>query len=100
MPVFFLLGRSALMKNAAERRATSARAAHFGREPCLSGEDERPRPAAFARTGKLVRTAARFDGASPEAERDLLRLVLRRRPISENGNEIARGRSPGAGDIL
>jgi hypothetical protein len=52
------------------------------------------------RTGKLVRTAARFDGASPEAERDLLRLVLRRRPISENGNEIARGRSPGAGDIL
>jgi len=34
------------------------------------GEPEGPRPVAFARAGKLVRTAARFDGALPEAQRD------------------------------
>jgi hypothetical protein len=49
------------------RAARLSRAARLGREPCLSREGERPRPVAFARTGKLVLTAARFDGASQDA---------------------------------
>jgi hypothetical protein len=56
------------MKNAAERRSLRARLV-WGANP-VSREGERPRPVAFARTGKLVRTAARFDGALPEAQRD------------------------------
>jgi len=57
-----------LLKNAAERRSSRARLI-WGANP-VSREGERPRPVAFARTGKLVRTAARFDGALPEAQRD------------------------------
>jgi hypothetical protein len=58
---------------------------------------ERPRPAAFARTGKLVRTAARFDGASQDAYR---RDYCARRPPPDFGNEKARGQFPGAGCIF
>ena len=82
------------MKSAAERRDFPARLI-WGANP-VSREGERPRPVAFARTGKLVRTAARFDGALLCAHNEIT-APGGRRPISENGNEKARGRSPGAG---
>ena len=41
----------------------------------------------FARAGKLVRTAARFDGALPEAQRD----YCARPPPPDFGNEKTRG---------
>ena len=62
------------MKNAAELRSLRALLIS-GANPISLGRAERPRPAAFARTGKLGRTAARFDGASL-AERFDVRLSL------------------------
>ena len=44
----------------------------------------------------MVRTAARFDGALLCAHNEIT-APRGRRPISENGNKKARGRSPGAG---
>lgn len=61
-------------ESAAERRDVRARLVWGANPVSLS---ERPRPVAFARTGKLVRTAARFDGASQDAlQRDYCAWLL------------------------
>jgi len=89
MPVFFLTeGMICLMKT---RQSCAFRArAHFGREPYLSREGERPRPVAFARAGKSVsrgRTAARFNGALLVERVNEITAPGGRRPISGNGTK-------------
>src|ERR1700722_11785644 len=67
-----------LDEKAAERRALSARRLISGANLISLTEDERPRPAAFARTGKLVRTARR--PISKKWKRKSPRPVSRRGP--------------------
>ena len=72
MPVFFLPVRViCLVKNAAEPRVS--RRLSSGANPISLGRVRGRGPVAVARAGKLVRTAARFNGALPEASTRLPR---------------------------
>jgi hypothetical protein len=86
-----------LDENAAELRAFRARA-HFGREPYLSREGERPRPVAFAHAGKMFQEVGRRRAATAPCEERVNEITAPggRRPISGKQKD-AENKKPAAG---